>query len=113
MKNLSNAATLLLLLTLCITLPGCSTATSTAPQVAPEPETLSETKFTARAKNYFEYEPLHAGKAGPFRIHLTDLSDGSPVDQAQVTLTVSTKGSASSVAQTTSRIGKVTGIYVA
>src|SRR6185369_7391655 len=90
-----------------------SPAPKAAPATTAEPEALSRTEFTDRVENYFEYEPLHAGKPSPFRIHLTDLSDGSPVEQAQVTLTVSPKGSPSSIVQTTSRIGKVTGIYVA
>src|SRR5207247_2453385 len=80
---------------------------------AAEPEALSRTEFTDRVENYFEYEPLHAGKPSQVRIHLTDLSDGSPVEKAEVTLTVSPKGSPSPVVETTSRIGKVTGIYVA
>jgi 5-hydroxyisourate hydrolase-like protein (transthyretin family) len=93
---------------------GCSKPPAPAanPQ-ASEPEALSRTEFTQRVENYFEYEPLHAGKGSPFRIHLTDLSDGSPVEKAEVTLTVSGKGSSGSVVQTTARVGKVTGIYVA
>ncbi len=47
------------------------------------------------------------------RIHLTDLSDGSPVEKAEVQLVVKPTGSAEPVVQTTSRVGKVTGIYVA
>ena len=64
-------------------------------------------------ENYFEYEPLKSGKASQVRIHLTDLSDGSPVEQAEVTLTVKPQGASAPIAQTVSRIGKVTGIYVA
>jgi|SRR5215475_14171717 len=86
-------------------------ATPSAP--APEPEALSRTEFTQGVENYFEYEPLHSGKASQFRIHLTDLSDGSPVEKAEVTLAVRRKGSETPVEQTTSRVGKVTGIYVA
>src|SRR3989442_6533677 len=83
------------------------------PAPAAEPEAMSRTEFTNRVENYFEYEPLHSGKASQVRIHLTDLSDGSPVERAEVTLAVRPKGSADPVIQTTSRIGKVTGIYVA
>jgi 5-hydroxyisourate hydrolase-like protein (transthyretin family) len=84
------------------------------PQVAQaEPEALSRTEFTNRLENFFEYEPLRSGKPSQVRIHLTDLSDGSPVEKAAVTLTVRPKGAADPVVQTTSRIGKVTGIYVA
>src|SRR5262245_20640648 len=93
-------------------LVGCS---KSAPPPAPaaEPEALARTEFTGRVENYFEYEPLRSGKPSQVRIHLTDLSDGSPVTQAQVTLVVRTPGSDGVLTQTTSRIGKVEGIYVA
>ncbi len=91
---------------------GCSQPAA-APPPAAEPETLSRTEFTQRVENYFEYEPLHGGKPSPFRIHLTDLSDGSPVQQAEVTLTVRPKGSTETVTETVSKVGKVAGIYVA
>jgi len=114
MNNLSRAAVPALLMISCLALMGCATSAPTATSApATEPEALSRTEFTDRVENYFEYEPLHAGKASQVRIHLTDLSDGSPVEKAEVTLTVSPKGSPSPVAQTTSRVGKVTGIYVA
>jgi 5-hydroxyisourate hydrolase-like protein (transthyretin family) len=91
---------------------GCSKPA--APQVAQaEPEALSRTEFTNRVENFFEYEPLQSGKPSQVRIHLTDLSDGSPVEKAQVTLVVRSRDAADPVVQTVSRIGKVTGIYVA
>src|SRR6185369_6897304 len=90
-----------------------SPAPKAAPAAPAEPEALSRTEFTDRVENYFEYEPLHAGKPSPFRIHLTDLSDGSPVEQAQVTLHVKAKASADPSTPIVSKIGKVTGIYVA
>ena len=74
---------------------------------------LSRTAFTTRVENYFEYEPLRSGKASQFLIHLTDLSDGSPVEQAEVTLMVRPKGRDNTAVQTVSKVGKVTGIYVA
>ena len=86
---------------------------SAPPAQAAEPEALSQTAFTGRVENFFEYEPLHSGKPSQLRIHLTDLSDGSPVEKAEVTLAVRPKGSADPVVQTTSRVGKVSGIYVA
>src|SRR5437867_843005 len=92
-------------------LGGCSKPV--APPAAAEPEVLSRTEFTNRVENYFEYEPLRSAKPSQVRIHLTDLSDGSPVEKAEVTLTVRPKGSADPVVQTTSRVGKVAGIYVA
>jgi hypothetical protein len=98
---------------LCLLLASGCSQPAAAPPATAEPEALSRTEFTQRVENYFEYEPLHGGKPSPFRIHLTDLSDGSPVDQAEVTLTVRPKGSTETVTQTISKVGKVTGIYVA
>jgi hypothetical protein len=105
--------TVLCLLLCAVTETACSKPESKPAAPPPEPEALSRTEFTDRVENYFEYEPLRAGKPSPFRIHLTDLSDGSPVEQAQVTLHVKAKGSAETAAQTLSKVGKVTGIYVA
>ena len=76
-------------------------------------EALSRTEFTNRIENYFEFDSLKTGKKSQFLIHLTDLSDGSPVEQAEVTLTIRSQGSGAEVGQTKARIGKVTGIYVA
>ncbi|MBC7909293.1 MAG: FixH family protein [Pyrinomonadaceae bacterium] len=78
----------------------------------PEEEALARTEFTNRIENFFEYDPLKAGKQSQFLIHLTDLSDGTPVEKAEVTLSVRAKGGVE-VAQIKARIGKVTGIYVA
>jgi 5-hydroxyisourate hydrolase-like protein (transthyretin family) len=82
------------------------------PQTAQEEEALSRTEFTDRIENFFEYQPLKAGKPSQFLIHLTDLSDGTPVEKADVTLITRSK-SGSEVMQTKARVGKVTGIYVA
>ena len=112
MENVRKHFAVFVLLWAAIMASSC-TKSSTPQSQAPEPEALSRTEFTQRIENYFEYEPLRSGKASPFRIHLTDLSDGSPVEKAEVTLTVRPKGSETQVVQTTSRIGKVTGIYVA
>ncbi len=100
------------LLSMTFFLTNCSKPETTA-SAPVEPEALSRTEFTKRVENYFEYEPLRHAKPSPVRIHLTDLSDGSPVEKAEVSLTVRPKGSAETAVQTTSRIGKVTGIYVA
>lgn len=77
-----------------------------------EEEALARTEFTERIENFFEYEPLKAGKQSQFLIHLTDLTDGSPVEKAEVVLTIRKPGGAE-IAQTKARVGKVTGIYVA
>ena len=109
MQLIRVAALLLLSATLFI---GCSKQ-ETVPAAAPEPAVNSRTEFTDRIENYFEYEPFRSGKASQIRIHLTDLSDGSPVEQAQVTVAMHPRGWSGAVVQTTSRIGKVAGIYVA
>ena len=100
---------------LCIfPLAGCSTSTPTpSPAPSEESEPIARTEFTDRVENFFEYEPLRAGKPSQFRIHLTDLSDGTPVEKADVTLIVRPKGESTSAVQTTAKVGKVTGIYVA
>lgn len=77
-----------------------------------EEEMIARTEFTDRIENFFEYEPLKAGQPSQFLIHLTDLSDGTPVEKAEVTLIGRAKSGAE-VMQTKARVGKVTGIYVA
>jgi len=114
MNNFLRLAVALLLGILAVTLSGCSNSRPTAsPPPAAEPEAIARTEFTDRVENYFEYEPLHAGKPSQVRIHLTDLSDGSPVEKAEVSLAVRPKGGNNTLVQTTARVGKVTGIYVA
>ena len=109
-KTTVSSRTLLLLLTFFLVQVGCG---RTQPAVVEhEEEALSRTEFTDRIENYFEHNPMKAGKASQFLIHLTDLSDGTPVEKAEVTLVARTKDG-SEVAQTKARIGKVTGIYVA
>jgi len=93
-------------------LGGCSSGAK--PQAAAEEEeAIARTEFTGRIENFFEYGPLKAAKPSQFRIHLTDLSDGSPVEKAEVRLTIRAKGGGSTVGQTMAKVGKVTGIYVA
>jgi hypothetical protein len=114
MNNLIRTVEALLLTVLLITLPGCSTASPTespAPEVEAEP--IARTEFTGRVENFFEYEPLRVGRPSQFRIHLTDLSDGSPVEKAEVTLIVRPKEENSPLVETAALVGKVTGIYVA
>ena len=113
MKNPCKAVVLLLPLST-LMLFGCSPAGPAAtPADHEEPEAIARTEFTDRLENFFEYEPLSVGKPSQFRIHLTDLADGSPVEQAQVSLTVRRRAGGETVAQTTAKVGKVTGIYVA
>ena len=83
------------------------------PKAEQQGETIARTEFTGRIENFFEYERLRAGKPSRFLIHLTDLTDGSPVEKADVTLTVRPAGGGAPVSETKARAGKVAGIYVA
>ncbi|MCI0491259.1 MAG: FixH family protein [Blastocatellia bacterium] len=78
-----------------------------------EAEPESRTEFTDRVENFFEYAPLKAGRESRFLIHLTDLSDGTPVEKADVMLTIRKQGGGVEIGQTKTKIGRVTGIYVA
>jgi hypothetical protein len=75
-------------------------------------ETVARTEFTERIENFFEHEPLKPGKPSAFLIHLTDLSDGAPVEKADVTLIVRRDADPRGV-ETKAKVGRVTGIYVA
>ena len=106
----SSRKVLLLVLTLFLLQFGCSRTEPAAEEH--EEEALSRTEFTERIENFFEHDPLKAGKPSQFLIHLTDLSDGTPVEKAEVTLITRAKDG-SELMQTKARVGKVTGIYVA
>lgn len=99
----------LLALTLC-NVAACSHAHEA--DSGEEAEALSRTEFTERVENFFEYAPLKAGQKSEFLIHLTDLSDGTPVAKAEVDLIARDKSGAE-VFRTRARVGRVTGIYVA
>src|SRR5262245_42598310 len=113
MNNFLKAVFFTLLTLLMVACTPQNSASAPPAPVHNEPEAVARTEFTERVENYFEYEPLHAGKPSQFRIHLTDLNDGSPVEQAQVSLTVRRPRESSKVIETVAKIGKVTGIYVA
>lgn len=87
-------------------------SSATKKEAEHEEEAIAVTEFTDRIENFFEYAPLHAGKPSQFLIHLTDLSDGSPVEKAEVSLKISPKGS-SNFNEVKAKVGRVTGIYVA
>ena len=97
-------------ITACVIFAACSS--SPKPVAEHEEEALSRTEFTDRIENFFEYDPLKAGHPSQFLIHLTDLSDGTPIEKAEVTLITRAKGGGEMM-QTKARVGKVTGIYVA
>jgi YtkA-like len=112
-KTTPRRRTLLALLALAaLALAGCGSDNKAGAEHGEEAEAESRTEFTDRIENFFEYDPLKAGKASQFLIHLTDLSDGTPVEKADVTLNVRSKGGAE-VGQVKAKVGKVTGIYVA
>lgn len=111
--SFSHQFQILLLACLLLLLMACSSSTAPSQQTEQEEEAESRTEFTVWVENFFEYEPLKAGKPSQFLIHLTDLSDGSPVEKAEVTLLVRPKNSEAESARVTARVGKVTGIYVA
>jgi hypothetical protein len=108
--TVSSRRVLFVALTLFLLQFGCNRSQPAAEEH--EEEALSRTEFTERIENFFEHDPLKAGKASQFLIHLTDLSDGTPVEKAEVTLITRAKDG-SEVLQTKARVGKVTGIYVA
>lgn len=102
----------MLLVLLALALAGCASDQKAGAEHAEEAEAESRTEFTDRIENFFEYDPLKAGKPSQFLIHLTDLSDGTPVEKADVTLNIRSQGGAE-VGQVKAKVGKVTGIYVA
>jgi 5-hydroxyisourate hydrolase-like protein (transthyretin family) len=108
--TVSSRRALLLVLTLFLLQLACSRTQPTAEEH--EEEALSRTEFTERIENFFEHDSLKAGKPSQFLIHLTDLTDGAPVEKAEVTLITRTKDGGE-VMQTKARVGKVTGNYVA
>lgn len=108
MKRCNLVAFLLIAISLC--LAACGTTTKT--EAEHEEEALARTEFTDRVENFFEYAPLKAGKPSQFLIHLTDLSDGAPVEKAVVTLFVR-KAGGGKASEIAAKVGRVTGIYVA
>jgi hypothetical protein len=112
-KTTRRRRTLFMLLALAaLALAGCGSNQKTGAEHEEEEEALSRTEFTDRIENFFEHDPLKAGKPSQFLIHLTDLSDGTPVEKAEVTLNIRSKGGAE-VERVKAKVGKVTGIYVA
>jgi hypothetical protein len=81
------------------------------PAAAGPPEPLSRTEFTERIENFFEYDPLRSGRASQFRIHLTDLSEGTPVAKADVILKAWREQQL--VTEIRAPAGATAGIYVA
>ncbi len=111
-KTTAGRQTLALFLALLLTVLAACGSRQQQAEAEHEEEALSRTEFTDRIENFFEYEPLKAGKPSQFLIHLTDLTDGTPVEKADVTLVARSRGG-TEVAQIKARVGKVTGIYVA
>jgi len=80
-------------------------------EALPSVEPLSRTEFTGVLENFFEYEPLQAGRASRFRIHLTDLAEGTPVAEADITLKL--LSGSKTIADARARPGSVAGVYLA
>lgn len=94
------------LLTLVLT-AGCG---SEAQDARETPDTLSRTEFTDRIENFFEYEPLRSNRVSRFRVHLTDLAEGTPVGEGEVALRL--LSGSQIVAETRARPGSSAGIYL-
>lgn len=111
---MKNKVLLLVSLLLVLLLVSCSKPAQekASAHAEEEEEALARTEFTERVENFFEYEPLKTGRKSQFLIHLTDLTDGTPVEKADVLLIVRDSNN-NEVTQTKARVGKVTGIYVA
>lgn len=110
-KTTGGGRTLLLLLLL-VAAGACGCGRAHDDHDHEEEEAIARTEFTDRIENFFEYEPLRAGQPSHFLIHLTDLSDGTPVERADVTLTARSR-TGPEAAEIKAKVGKVTGIYVA
>ena len=93
-------------------LSGSCSRSSTPEAEHPEEEPIARTEFTDRVLNFFEYEPLKAGKPSQFLIHLTELATGEPIEKAEVTLTIRRAGDGQPN-DVKAKVGRVTGIYVA
>ncbi len=101
----------LLAVFIALTACGAKPAAETKPE-GEEEEAIARTEFTSRIENFFEYDPLKARKPSQFLIHLTDLTDGTPVEKADVSLQIKNKNGGQTET-VKARVGKVTGIYVA
>lgn len=77
------------------------------------PELISRTEYSARIENFFQFQPLYAGKPSQFRIEPKDVSDFTPIEAAQITLTVRRVGSRQAVTVATSKPDKTKGVYLA
>jgi hypothetical protein len=89
----------------------CSRASSNTLAVEkPEGARLSKTVFTEKLGAYLVYTPLKTDKPSDFALHLTDLDEGTPVANAEVTLNLRSK---SNQAATTfnAQASETTGVY--
>ncbi len=91
-------------------LSACTRAVSNAP--AGDAGRLSKTVFAEKLGAYLVYAPLKAGRPSEFALHLTDLTEGTPVDKAEIALTAKSKGTQSATA-VSAKAGETTGVYAA
>jgi hypothetical protein len=114
MNNLFRASALPWFLVSLLALSDCSGEHAvTDSKSRAEGTAITHTEVTSRLKNQFEYLPMHSGTPGQVRIQLTDLVDGSPVDQADVVVVVRRRGAGAAVAQATAKMGEEYGTYAA
>jgi membrane fusion protein, heavy metal efflux system len=72
------------LLALMTTMAACRSAEPPEPAEADEPPSHAVTTWTEKTELFMEYPPLVAGEQARFAIHLTDLSDFSPLREGRV-----------------------------
>lgn len=84
----------MLLVILCSFLfAACSSAASkNTAEKDHEEERLTKTVFAEKLGAYLIYSPMKAGASSVFALHLTDLSEGTPVAKAEVTFNLRAKG---------------------
>jgi hypothetical protein len=73
-------------------------------------ERLSKTVFTEKLGAYLVYSPLKAGKPSDFALHLTDLNEGTPVANAEVTLNARAKSNQAATIFK-AKASETTGVY--
>ncbi|MFB3126125.1 MAG: efflux RND transporter periplasmic adaptor subunit, partial [Candidatus Acidiferrales bacterium] len=61
-------------------------------QTAEEPATIAVTRWTEKTELFMEYPPLVAGEKARFAVHLTDLSDFTPLTAGQVVIELRSPG---------------------
>ncbi|MDX2033760.1 MAG: FixH family protein [Blastocatellia bacterium] len=87
-------------------------ASKGAAEKEPGVERLTKTVFTEKLGAYLVYSALKANAPGDFELHLTDLSEGTPVADAEVAFNVRSKGNQAATLVNARKSG-TTGVYAA